>query len=148
LCFTHSTTRIKGSAFACFIRILLLSVIKLFLFLKLSEIFKRPVSKLKYVNKKITSKKEYNFKAVCCFFWGYNSQNENMSFVRAYIDGRFTNNGRVANTDCEEIYFVLDGSEIIHPEFNDFNVEKDDLYHFKKGEKCWLEGKQLETIFG
>ncbi len=81
-----------------------------------------------------------------CFVWEYNSQSENVSFATAFINGRFPDKGRVANTGCEEIYYVLSGHGVIHSEFGDFNIEESDFYHFKKGEKYWAEGKKLKLI--
>ena len=94
--------------------------------------------------KKSQAKKKTNSEA--CSVWEYDFQSDNMSFATAYIDGRFPDKGRVANMGCEEIYYVLSGSGIIHSEFGDFNIEEGDLYHFKKGEKYWSEGKELKLV--
>ncbi len=81
-----------------------------------------------------------------CSEWEYDFQSEDISFATAYIDGRFPDKGKVANTGCEEIYYVLSGSGTIHTEFGDFNIEEGDLYHLKRGEKYWSEGKHLKLI--
>lgn len=94
--------------------------------------------------KKSQSKKKTNFEQ--CFVWEYDFPSDNISFATAYINGRFTDKGRVANAGCEEIYYVLDGSGTIHSEFGDFKIEKGDLYHFKKGEKYWSEGRELRLV--
>ena len=94
--------------------------------------------------KKSQAKKKTNSKQ--CFVWEYDSQSENVSFATAYINGRFPDKGRIANTGCEEIYYVLSGSGVIHSEFGDFNIEEGDLYHFKKGEKYWSKGKELKFV--
>jgi len=94
--------------------------------------------------KKSQVKKKTNSET--CSVWEYDSQSENISFAIAYIDGRFPDKGRVANTGCEETYYVLSGSGTIHSEFGDFNIEEGDLYYFKKGEKYWSEGKQLKLV--
>ena len=94
--------------------------------------------------KKLQSKKKSNSDQG--FVWEYDFPSNRVSFATAYIDGRFPDKGRVANVGCEEIYFVTGGSGVIHSEFGDFNIAKGDLYHFKKGEKYWSEGKKLRLV--
>jgi mannose-6-phosphate isomerase-like protein (cupin superfamily) len=94
--------------------------------------------------KKSQAKKKANSDQ--CTVWEYDSPSENVSFATAYIDGRYPDKGMVANMECEEIYYVLGGSGIIHSEFGDFNIEEGDIYHFKKGEKYWSEGKELKLV--
>jgi mannose-6-phosphate isomerase-like protein (cupin superfamily) len=81
-----------------------------------------------------------------CIFWEYDSQSKDVSFAIAYINGRFPEQKRVVNTECEEIYYVLSGSGVIHSEFGNFIIEKGDFYHFKKGEKYWSKGKELKLV--
>ena len=94
--------------------------------------------------KKSQAKKKVNSEQ--CSVWEYDFQSKNVSFAVAYIDGRFPDQGKVVNTDCEEIYYVLSGSGTIHSEFGDFNIEEGDIYHFKKGEKYWSEGNRLKLV--
>lgn len=81
-----------------------------------------------------------------CSVWEYDLPSDNVSFATALINGRFPDKGTVANMNCEEVYYVLNGYGTIHSEFGDFNIEKGDIYHFKKGEKYWSEGKHLELV--
>jgi len=41
---------------------------------------------------------------------------------------------------------VISGSGAIHSEFGNFKIQEGDLYFFKKGEKYWVEGKNLFLI--
>jgi mannose-6-phosphate isomerase-like protein (cupin superfamily) len=81
-----------------------------------------------------------------CTVWEYSFDSDILTFATAYIDGRYPDKGRVSNLDCEEIYFVTEGSGTIHSEFGDFKIASGDLYHFKKGEKYWTEGDKLRLV--
>ena len=78
--------------------------------------------------------------------WEYDLPSEVLSFAKAHINGRYPESGRVMNSGCEEIYYVNHGSGIVHSEFGDYEIKEGDLYHFKKGEKYWTEGHNLELI--
>lgn len=91
--------------------------------------------------KKSESKKFENSKD--CTVWEYQFPSSLFSFGTALINGRYPDKGRVANLECEEIYFVVSGSGVVHSEFGDFEIKKGDLYFFKKAEKYWVEGKDL-----
>ncbi len=67
-----------------------------------------------------------------------------MSFATALMHGRYPASGTVFNMKCEQVYYVLSGSGIIHSEEGDFSIEEGDLYYFKKEEKYWIEGEQLK----
>lgn len=91
--------------------------------------------------KKNQSKKIENSKD--CTVWEYESPSELFSFATALINGRYPEEKRSVNLGCEEIYYVLSGSGIVHSEFGDFKIEQGDLYFFKKGEKYWVEAQNL-----
>jgi len=78
-----------------------------------------------------------------CTVWEYDYTSELFSFAKAMIDGRYPEEKRVTNLRCEEVYFVLSGSGIIHSEKGDFEINEGDLYFFEKGEIYWTEGRKL-----
>tara|TARA_Y100000310_G_C20652470_1_gene800192 strand:+ start:681 stop:1022 length:342 start_codon:yes stop_codon:yes gene_type:complete len=78
-----------------------------------------------------------------CSVREYNLPSEDFSFATAVINGCFPENGRVSNTKCDEIYFVISGSAVIHSDKGDFEICEGDVYFFKKGEKYWVEGSNL-----
>ncbi len=78
-----------------------------------------------------------------CTVWEYDYPSRLSSFATALIDGRYPEKGRVTNTECEEIYYVISGSGTVHSEKGDFKLENGDLYHFEKEEKYWVEGYKL-----
>jgi mannose-6-phosphate isomerase-like protein (cupin superfamily) len=78
-----------------------------------------------------------------CVVREYRFPSESLSFCISLIDGRYPETGRVANTACEEIYYVISGSGAIHSEKGDFTIGPGDLYHFEKEERFWIEGEKL-----
>lgn len=81
-----------------------------------------------------------------CTVWEYLFESKDVSFATAKINGRYPDKGTVANMECEEVYYVINGSGIVHSEFGDFEINKGDIYHFKRGEKFWTEGQELELV--
>lgn len=81
-----------------------------------------------------------------CAVQEYEFESEDLSLATAIINGRYPDEGRVFNRGCEEIYYVLSGSGVVHSEFGDFQICKGDAYHFKKGEKYWTEGDELRLV--
>ncbi|MBI4163719.1 MAG: cupin domain-containing protein [Candidatus Aenigmarchaeota archaeon] len=94
--------------------------------------------------KKSQTKKIENSKD--CVVWEYEYPSELSSFATATMNGRYPDKNRVTNLECEEIYFVISGSGVIHSEFGDFKIEQGDVYFFKKGEKYCVDGKNLFMV--
>lgn len=78
-----------------------------------------------------------------CTVWEYDFPSKLLSFATASIDGRYPEVKRVTNLECEELYYVISGSGVIHSNKGDFEISAGDLYHFAKGEIYWVEGKKL-----
>lgn len=76
----------------------------------------------------------------------YPFNSPNLSFATAFIDGRYPAEKRVTNTECEEIYYVLSGSGIIHSTTGDFKINIGDAYLFEKAEIYWVEGNKLSLV--
>ncbi|MBU1205295.1 MAG: hypothetical protein KKE93_05285 [Nanoarchaeota archaeon] len=91
--------------------------------------------------KKLESTKIENSKD--CTVWEYEYPSKDFSYATALIDGRYPEQKRVTNLKCEEIYYVISGSGIIHSEKGDFEISEGDLYFFEKGEIYWVEGSKL-----
>ena len=94
--------------------------------------------------KKSKSQKIENSKD--CIVWEYTYPSNQFSFATALINGRYPEERRVVNLDCEEVYYVLSGSGTVHSEKGDFDLEKGDLYFFEKGETYWVEGNELKLV--
>ena len=91
--------------------------------------------------KKLEAKQINNSKT--CKVWEYEFKNKNFSSAVALINGRYPEEKRVTNTKCEETYYVISGSGIIHSNKGDFKIREGDMYSFEKGEKYWVEGIDL-----
>jgi len=78
-----------------------------------------------------------------CTVWEYEYPGISSGFATALINGRYPDEKRVVNTGCEEVYYVISGSGIVHSEKGDFEIVQGDLYHFEKNEIYWIEGKEL-----
>lgn len=81
-----------------------------------------------------------------CTVWEYEYPSENFSLASALINGRYPEENKVANTECEEIYYVISGSGTIHSDKGDFVINQGDLYHFEKNEVYWIEGNDLFIV--
>ena len=78
-----------------------------------------------------------------CTVWEYPTPSKLMTGATALINGRYPDSGRAANMECEEIYYVISGTGIIHSDKGDFKIEEGDQYFFEKKEKYFVEGKKL-----
>jgi mannose-6-phosphate isomerase-like protein (cupin superfamily) len=94
--------------------------------------------------KKAEAKKVSNSEK--CTVWEYDMHNQNFNVATAYIDGRFPDEGRVVNLEVEEIYYVQSGLASIHSEKGDCEIEAGDMYLFEKGEKFWVDAKELSLV--
>jgi len=91
--------------------------------------------------KKSESKKFQN--STDCTVWEYEFPSKDFSYATALIDGRYPEQYKVTNLDCEEIYFVISGSGVVHSEKGDFKIQEGDVYFFEKAEIFWVEGIKL-----
>ena len=81
-----------------------------------------------------------------CTVREYDYPSSLFSFATALIDGRYPEAKRVVNLECEEVYYVSEGSGVIHSEKGDFEITEGDLYFFEKGEIYWVEGVKLLLV--
>ena len=81
-----------------------------------------------------------------CTVWEYRYPSNLFSAATALINGRYPERGRVMNLECEEIYYVVSGSGVVHSERGDFELTEGDLYFFSKGERYWVEGSNLFLV--
>lgn len=93
--------------------------------------------------KKEDSGKKQNSPA--CTVWEYEFPTKNFGLATALVNGRYPENGKALNLECEEIYFVISGSGVIHSGKGDFSIKEGDAYFFEKNESYWVEGKDLRV---
>jgi mannose-6-phosphate isomerase-like protein (cupin superfamily) len=92
--------------------------------------------------KKSEAKKIENTKD--CTVWEYSFPSKLFSFATALINGRYPEERRVCNKECEESYYVISGSGTVHSEKGDFELNQGDVYFFEKAEKYWVGGNNLQ----
>lgn len=92
--------------------------------------------------KKSDSKKFENSEQ--CTVWEYPFASSLFSFATALINGRYPEERRVCNKECEEIYYVVSGTGVVHSEKGDFELNPGDVYFFVKAEKYFVIGKDLK----
>ena len=78
-----------------------------------------------------------------CTVWEYEYPSNDFSFATALINGRYPEEKRSVNLECEEVYYVISGSGVIHSDRGDFSINQGDLYYFEKGEAYWIKGNNL-----
>jgi mannose-6-phosphate isomerase-like protein (cupin superfamily) len=81
-----------------------------------------------------------------CTIWEYNFPSKHLSIARSHINGRYPDVGQVINYDCEEVYYVLDGSGIIHSSGTSVEIKPHDIFVFRKNVEYWAEGANLSLI--
>ena len=70
----------------------------------------------------------------------------NLSLATSTINGRYPEQKRVTNLECEEICYVISGSGTIQSYKGTFEITEGDSYHFKIGEKYSIEGNNLKLV--
>jgi len=81
-----------------------------------------------------------------CLISEYDHPTKCLSCARAIINGRYPENKRAVNLECEQIYYVISGSGEIHSDKGDFEVQEGDSYHFERREKFWVNGSRLVLV--
>ena len=59
-----------------------------------------------------------------CTVWEHDHPTNNLSLATSLINGRYPEEKRVTNLECEEIIFVISGSGTIHSEKGDFQIKR------------------------
>lgn len=57
-----------------------------------------------------------------------------------HLSGRFPTEGRVVNTNCKEMAYIIDGNVTLVLEGKKYNLEKEDLVLIEPNEKYYWEG--------
>ena len=79
-----------------------------------------------------------------CTVFEYQFPSEHVSFATSQINGRYPDSGKVSNLECEEMYYVLEGSGVVHSEKGDFEIKAGDVYHFSAKERYYVVGEGLK----
>jgi len=81
-----------------------------------------------------------------CTVWEHDHPTNNLSLATSLIDGRYPEQKRVTNLECEEICYVISGTGTIHSDKGTFEIAEGDSYHFEIGEKYAIEGDKLYLV--
>ncbi|MFC1698046.1 cupin domain-containing protein [Nanoarchaeota archaeon] len=81
-----------------------------------------------------------------CSVREYNFPYKELGIAIAEIDGRYPDEGKVVNEKCDEIYYVLSGSAIVHIEDKDFEINEGDALYIEKGKLYWVEANKLKIV--
>jgi mannose-6-phosphate isomerase-like protein (cupin superfamily) len=91
--------------------------------------------------KKSDARKHENSKT--CTVWEYDHSTNQLSYATALINGRYPEQRRVTNLECEEMCYVMSGSGVVHSDKGDFELNQGDSYLFEKEERYYIEGDKL-----
>ena len=81
-----------------------------------------------------------------CTVQEHDHPTDNLSLATSLIDGRYPEQKRVTNLECEEICYVISGTGTIHSDKGTFEITEGDSYHFETGEKYFIEGDNLKLV--
>jgi len=93
--------------------------------------------------KKVDAQKKEN--SSDCIVLEYDLPTKAFSHATAQINGRYPSEGGMKNELCEQTYYVLSGSAVIHSYKGDFEIEQGDIYFFEKNEVYWVQAVQLHV---
>lgn len=76
-----------------------------------------------------------------CIFWEYDTPSEKLGVGPTMIAGRYPEEGfAVRNNVCDEAFFVVAGTGVLHDESGAHRFDAGDLLFFPAGRWYWLEG--------
>jgi len=91
--------------------------------------------------KKEQSRKKINSNS--CIVWEYDFPNKNLWFAVWKINWRFPEKWKNLNSECDEIYYILSWTWILHYDNSDYELNEWDAFFLERGKSYWLEGKDL-----
>lgn len=94
--------------------------------------------------KKDSAQKKSN--SLSCIVWEYEFSSRDLGLAKAQIHGRYPENGKAVNSECDMIYYVLSGRGIIHYDNEHYEVTEGDAFFFEKKKEYWIEGQNLVVI--
>ncbi len=81
-----------------------------------------------------------------CTIWEYNFPNKNLWFALGKIDWRFPEKWKNLNRECDEIYYVLSWTWVLHYDNSAYELNEWDAFFLEKGKPYWLEAKNLSLV--
>ena len=94
--------------------------------------------------KKEQAEKKINWDS--CVVWEYPFPSKDLWIAVVKMDGRYPESGKIVNTECDMIYYVISWTWTVHHETGDFDIGKWDSFFFEKNKWYWLDSKNLEIL--
>lgn len=91
--------------------------------------------------KKDQARKKSNSES--CIVWEYDFPNKNLWFAIWKINWRFPTTWKNLNHECDEIYYVLSGTGVLHYAGLDYELHEWDAFFLEKETAYWLEWNDL-----
>ncbi len=70
----------------------------------------------------------------------YETNDKDINIAKSQINGRYPEEGRIANTICKEIVYVANGKGSVFIEDKEIKLNKDDVVLIEPNEKYYWEG--------
>jgi mannose-6-phosphate isomerase-like protein (cupin superfamily) len=80
-----------------------------------------------------------------CTTYEYDHKDKDVNLSLAILNGRYPDKGRVMNTVCKEIVYIVGGKGMMEVDGKSFPVAPGDSIFLKPGQKYFYDGK-LEMI--
>jgi len=81
-----------------------------------------------------------------CTVWEYDFPSKKFGLTTSFINGRYPEEGKGVNLECQQIFFVISGSGTIYSDKGEFKIENGDSYLFEENEPYYIEGNNLSII--
>ncbi|MFH0951139.1 MAG: hypothetical protein V1765_01560 [bacterium] len=81
-----------------------------------------------------------------CTVWEYNYPSDHFSLATALINGRYPDQGKSINEQCEQAYYVISGHGVVHSDKGDYTISNGDLYYFEPKEAYYIESNNLLVV--
>ena len=81
-----------------------------------------------------------------CMVWEYGFLHNNLGLALAKINGRYPEQGKVVNEQCDVTYFVKSGKGKICCGAGVFEIKEGDAVFFEKNKWYWVEGQNLFVV--
>jgi len=76
-----------------------------------------------------------------CIAYEYSIEDKDINIAYIEIDGRYPDKGRVTNTECKEMLFVVEGSGKVVVEGKEIALNTHDVALILPNQKYYFEGK-------
>lgn len=95
----------------------------------------------------IPKNKSIKFKiAKSSYLWEYPLKNKKLNVAFSIINGRLPDSGRLVNTECTEIYYVISGSGTVFIENKKYKIRAGSGLLIEPKQRYYVVGKKLTIL--